>query len=67
MYLDINKTAMKVNFIFIRHAESCQQVAHDYSPEKNFRFFYHKFTDPTISDVGVSDSIKTGNYLALGR
>lgn len=52
----------QVNFIFIRHGESCQQVAHD-NVKTNWQVYYHKFTDPTLSDTGVQDSVKTGSYL----
>lgn len=52
---------MKVNFVFIRHGESCQQVAFNNirDPEIYNKFFV-KFTDPTISDNGVIDSIDAG-------
>lgn len=50
-----------VNFVFIRHGESCQQVAYDnISDRKLYGELFMKYYDPTISDNGVIDSIDAG-------
>lgn len=50
-----------VNFVFIRHGESCQQVVYDNIRDKKlYRELFMKYYDPTISDNGVIDSIDAG-------
>ena len=54
-----------MNFIFIRHGESCQNLAkamYSHEPDKN-KIFFDKFKDPTLSDLGVSNSILAGKQL----
>lgn len=52
-----------VNFIFIRHGESCQQVAYNMRNRnsKVYKKLYHLFSDPTLSDEGVLQSINAGS------
>ena len=49
-----------VNFIFIRHGESCQQVAYDNASIENYKKLYWLFSDPTLSDRGEIQSINAG-------
>jgi hypothetical protein len=54
----------KINFVFLRHGESCQQVAYNQlSGSKLYSKFYDKFYDPTLSDSGKIDSINSGIYM----
>lgn len=49
-----------VNFIFIRHGESCQQVAYDNARQNDYKRLYWLFSDPTLSDKGEIQSINAG-------
>lgn len=55
----------QINFIFIRHGESCQNLVGSlyskYDPKYNK--LLDKFSDPTLSDTGLFDSIKAGFLL----
>lgn len=55
----------EINFIFIRHGESCQNLVanlyHKYDPK--FNELLRKYVDPTLSDTGILDSIKSGILL----
>jgi phosphohistidine phosphatase SixA len=55
----------KINFIFIRHGESCQNlVGSMYSKyDPRYNELLDKFSDPTLSDTGTKDSIKAGLLL----
>lgn len=55
---------MNVNFIFIRHGESCQNLIFKKIHDKKLRKEYFKeYYDPTLSEMGLEDSIKMGKLL----
>ena len=54
---------MKINFVFLRHGESCQQVAYNKKRGKEYNEFFRKFADPTLSDKGKIDSINAGKSI----
>lgn len=49
-----------VNFVFIRHGNSCQQITKDF---KNEDLYFHQFADPTLTDAGVKDTVEAGKFL----
>lgn len=50
-----------VNFVFLRHGESCQQVIYKHITDKIKKHeLFETYTDPPISDSGVIDSIEIG-------
>ena len=50
-----------VNFVFLRHGESCQQVIFKHIKDKVKRNeLFVTYTDPPISDNAVIDSIEIG-------
>ena len=55
----------KINFIFIRHGESCQNLVGNLYSKDNPKYnkLLHKFMDPVLSDTGITDSIKAGLLL----
>jgi len=53
----------QINFCFLRHGISCQQFARSNTKGPEFSKLFKKFMDPTISDLGVENSIKAGKDL----
>jgi broad specificity phosphatase PhoE len=51
---------MKINFIFLRHGESCQQITRLIDDPKKRKEMFHKFFDPTLTDNGIENSVTTG-------
>lgn len=56
-------TNQAINFIFIRHGESCQNLANNILDVNIRRKFLLEFQDPTLSDIGLKDSIRKGEFL----
>jgi broad specificity phosphatase PhoE len=54
---------MIINFVFIRHGESCQQLVSQIKDSKKRHELFNKYTDPTLSDTGVQNSILAGREL----
>jgi len=52
---------MRINFLFMRHANSCQNlVGNVINDNKARNELMKEYRDPTLSDMGKQDSIKTG-------
>lgn len=59
---------MEINFIFIRHGESCQNLLgseydNGHIDGSKYRDLFHELYDPTLSSNGLNDSIKSGKIL----
>ena len=54
---------MVINFVFIRHGESCQQLVSQIQDSKKRHELFNKYTDPTLSDQGIQNSILAGREL----
>lgn len=55
----------KINFVFIRHGQSCQNLLSQVrlKDTTTARMLFDKYADPTLSDKGIRDSIKAGEKL----
>lgn len=52
---------MKINFVFVRHGENCQQLIQKSNPK--FNELFNKLYDPQLSESGVFNSIRSGDFL----
>ena len=55
----------KINFVFIRHGQSCHNLIAKkiHRDDPRFSTLLHQLDDPTLTEKGVSDSIEAGKKL----